>query len=132
MGLAGFDQALSQVPDDWTIRVSVNEPMRPANAVFTFAFGGGVVTGVTGRFTSPSPACNVLLTFQDAPLSALTSPYPVLDVMSSFSDMTSAVSGTTAFDGTSTAEIEAQLGGGSMTNYLFDVDIPTGDVTALP
>jgi hypothetical protein len=131
-GLGGFDQVLNQLPDGWSVTLTVNRLPPPLVLVRTvFTYTSGAVSDATGNGNIQGNPCGTTFIFTGAALADLVGAFPTLGTNSTYGAPDTSLLGTTDFDGTGTATVECTVDGGS-TTYRFAVDLGAMTVTALP
>jgi hypothetical protein len=131
-GLAGFDQVLNQLPDGWSVTLTVNAPPPPLvlNRII-FTYTAGVVSDVTGNGNIQGAPCGTTFTFTGVALADLVGAFPTFGTNTTYNSPDTVLNGGTDFDGTDTAVVECTVDGGTAT-YRFAVDLGAMTVTALP
>lgn len=138
--ISGLPAVIAALPDGTILRTSFNMTRgftATGSADVSFANPDGTSatpSTSTGTVTISQPDCSTRYTWTDVAvpdLSSGTLVYPNTVVAMEITSGQDTVTGTVAFDGTSTATIDTALqGSGTAQQFLFDLE--TGTLTAVP
>lgn len=131
-GLGGLDAFLPQLPDGWTVAITINSVAPPLGiANFFFSYTSGAMNASNGNATVQNPPCGSSFTYSGATFADLGGPFPDMTFMSSYTSGGTSIDGTTTLDGTDVVTVDGTVNGGT-TTYAFDVDLGAQTVTPVP
>jgi len=131
-GLGGLDAFLTQLPDGWTVRVSIStvgQPSVVANIFFSYA--GGAADHGGGTVSAQDTPCGANYSFSNTPFADLVGAFPMLQTASTYTSGGTTLAGMTTFDGTDVATVDGGVNGGTAV-YTFEADLGAQTVTAVP